>query len=62
MLENDTGIFTEINSDSIAESIIKYIENPEIKKKHGRNGRHFVIKNYGQEKIWNEVKKLIDKS
>jgi glycosyltransferase involved in cell wall biosynthesis len=55
IIENQTGIFTEIKAQSISDSIQYYINNPEIAKNHGENGRKFVLDNFQQEIIWKEI-------
>ena len=61
IIENETGIFCNIEPMSISEKILYYLNNPAIAKQHGRNGRKFVLSNFQQEIIWNEIKeKLIE--
>jgi glycosyltransferase involved in cell wall biosynthesis len=55
IVENSTGIFTEINSNSISEKIQFYIDNPYISNAHGKNGRTFILKNYLEEDIWKKL-------
>ncbi len=52
IIENVTGIFSEIEPHSLSEAIEFYLENPDIRKEHGSNGRNFVEKNFNQKKIW----------
>jgi glycosyltransferase involved in cell wall biosynthesis len=58
ILEGKTGLFCNINSISIARSIEYYINNENICKSHGINGRKFVIENFNQEKIWHKLEQL----
>ena len=53
-----TGIFCTLDAFSIANSIEYYINNNDIAKLHGKNGRKFVIDNFNQEKIWNKLEKI----
>lgn len=53
IIENETGIYTEINIDDISNKIQFYIQNPIIANKHGANGRIFIGKNFSQKIIWN---------
>lgn len=55
IIENQTGIFTDINEKAIADSIQFYIDNPNIANLHGENGRKFVTNNFQQKKIWEEI-------
>lgn len=58
IIENHTGIFTEVEPNSIFNSIIFYIMNPELRNKHGANGRKFVINNFSQRLIWDSLMKI----
>lgn len=58
IIENVTGQFTDTNSSKIADAISFYIKNPEIGKVHGKNGREFVVNNFDQQIVWNEIEKL----
>lgn len=40
--ENNTGLIAEITADSLAENIEKVLNNPELAKKMGKNGRDLV--------------------
>ena len=46
IVENKTGIFIKNNPKDIAEKIEYYIQNPEMKIIHGREGRKFVKENF----------------
>jgi len=58
IVENHTGIFVDNNPVSIAEGIKHYIENPDISKRHGENGRAHVLSNFDHPIIWKEIEKL----
>ena len=58
IIENETGIFCEIDSESIYLNIQFYIDNPKIAKVHGINGRKFVQKHYNQKNIWENLATL----
>lgn len=62
IVENQTGIYTNIDSADIASTICFYISNPEIGKAHGLNGRSFVKNNFNQEYIWEEIERKILKN
>jgi glycosyltransferase involved in cell wall biosynthesis len=55
IIENETGIFTEINALSISKAIEYYLANPFIRIEHGRKGREFVTKNFDQNLFWKEL-------
>src|SRR5690606_26250569 len=46
IVEHRTGVFTAIDSESIAEQILFYYKNPDIRTEHGENGRKWVIDNF----------------
>lgn len=58
IIENETGIFTEISAISISEKIKFYFNNPLIANQHGINGREFIIKNFQQEILWQYLYKI----
>ena len=58
IIENETGIFCDIDSESIYLNIQYYIDNPKIAKEHGINGRKFVRKYYNQKNIWAKLASL----
>lgn len=59
IIENKTGIYTNINSIDIAKAIQFYIDNPRIRIEHGQNGRFFVENNFTEDLIYNEIEKLL---
>lgn len=59
IIENVTGIFTELTSEDIADSIAYYINNPNIRIEHGINGRKFVVNNFSEEIIYDEIEKKL---
>ena len=62
IIENETGIFTEITAEDIASKIEFYIQHRKLAKEHGMNGRKFVLENFQQEVIWKEIEKKIFES
>lgn len=58
IIENKTGIYTDITPASISEKIEFYLQNPLIANEHGINGRSFVINNFNQIQIWNKLYKV----
>jgi len=59
ILENETGIFTEINKVSIVHAVMKYVDNPTLRQKHGQRGRQFIEENFAQMKIWQEIERIV---
>ena len=59
IVENKTGVFTEITAIDIYSKIQFYINNPTIAKLHGINGREFVKENFSQKIIWNDLLKNV---
>ncbi|WP_296122477.1 glycosyltransferase family 4 protein [uncultured Bacteroides sp.] len=58
IIEGQTGLFVEHTAESIANAI-ELLYNDELKrKKMGENGRRFVVDNFRQEIIWQEIDKL----
>lgn len=58
IIESQTGIYTDINPESIFRSIEYYLTNPNLRKIHGENGREFVIYNYSQLVVWESLAKI----
>jgi glycosyltransferase involved in cell wall biosynthesis len=48
------------NIDEIAEKIQFYIDNPDIRKEHGKNGRKFVIENFEYSKFRDKQIQIIE--
>lgn len=59
IIENETGIFCEIDPINIAAKIGFYLQNNELAVEHGLNGANFVVKNFKQEIIWKEIESKI---
>ncbi|QQT43605.1 Glycogen synthase [Sphingobacterium multivorum] len=55
IIENQTGIFVEINGSSIANGIEKYLFDTELRKKHGAAGRDFVSENFSEQIVYREI-------
>ena len=54
-----TGSYIKMNAESIVDVLSEYIDNPEMAKKRGENGRKFILENFEQIKIWNEIEDKI---
>lgn len=59
IIENGTGVFTDIRPDAIAAQIEQYLLHPETARLHGQNGRKFVVENFDQKVIWQEIETKI---
>lgn len=55
ILENETGMFIGHHPEGICEKINFYLNNPKTAIEHGKNGRAFVLDNFDQLKIWQEI-------
>lgn len=55
ILENKTGLFITNEPEVIASKILYYLENDQISKQHGKQGRVFVQENFEQTKIWDII-------
>ncbi|WP_223560014.1 glycosyltransferase family 4 protein [Chryseobacterium lathyri] len=55
IIENKTGLFIKNDSSDIIQKIEFYIENPDMKKLHGYEGRNFVQQNFEETKIWDLI-------
>lgn len=59
IVNNQTGMFTTLDPIDITRKIIFYLENKLIAKEHGLNGREFVLDNFDQRVIWQEIEKKV---
>lgn len=58
--ENKTGMFVKIgDANSIVEKVSMYIEDEALRKKHGIQGREFILQNFQQELVWDDIEKKI---
>lgn len=59
IVNNETGMFTTLNPMDITRKIVFYLENESIAKEHGLNGREFVLDNFDQKVIWQEIENKV---
>jgi glycosyltransferase involved in cell wall biosynthesis len=52
IIDNNTGIYVDLEPSDIADKILLYILNSSLRKLHGCNGRKFVQENYEQTILW----------
>ncbi|MGJ1433084.1 glycosyltransferase family 4 protein [Sphingobacterium spiritivorum] len=57
--EGITGIYTELNPESIAQAIEYYLTQPEKRIEHGKLGRQWMEESFDEEIIYQEIKKKI---
>ncbi len=55
ILNNVTGLYCDLNPESIVECVEKYIFDKNLANTHGENGRQFVINNFNQILIWDSL-------
>lgn len=55
IIEGETGLFIKNDPEDIINKIESYIENSDMKKLHGSNGRNFVRQNFEETKIWDVI-------
>jgi glycosyltransferase involved in cell wall biosynthesis len=60
IIPGETGLYTDLYINSIVDKISKYIDDINLRKEHGRNGRIFVQKKFQQEIVWESLKKVIE--
>lgn len=58
IIEKETGIFVEHDSDSIATAIDYFCSDENRRIEFGKNGRKFVVDNFEQHIIWAEIEKV----
>ncbi len=59
IIDNTTGIFTEITGIKIAEAIQRYLDNPQELLSHGLNGEKFIRDNFAEEIVYLQVEKHV---
>lgn len=59
ILENETGVFIDIDPEDIKLKLDQYLKQPLLAEAHGKNGRSFVLENYDQMKIWKEIENKV---
>ncbi len=51
-----TGTLIEPGSDaSIVDAVRGYLDDPERRRSHGRNGRRFIVESFDQQRVWNQL-------
>lgn len=60
IIDNKTGLFVGHHSDELMHAIETLYLDKEKRRTLGVNGRHFVLENFRQEDIWQEIEKLYE--
>jgi glycosyltransferase involved in cell wall biosynthesis len=55
IIENETGMFVDLTPEDIVIHIQAYLDDPALRHKHGKNGRLYVLENFEQSSIWQEI-------
>jgi len=55
ILEDETGVFTSLIPSEMSEKMQMYLNDQVLAKTHGRNGRQFIVDNFGQLSVWQEI-------
>lgn len=58
ILPNETGVFVQHDSHELELAIEHFITNHEYARTMGVQGRNFVIRNFEEHIVWNEIEKL----
>lgn len=59
IVNNITGLFIKNSPESIVLGIEKYLKDANLRKEHGKNGRKFVVDNFDQTIVWEEIHKIL---
>ena len=60
IIKDVTGDYIEMTAESVYNNILRYMENTQLCRKMGENGRRFVMDNFSEEIIWKEIEKLYE--
>lgn len=60
VIEGETGFFVDNTVDSIVNGISIYLSDESIRLSHGINGRRFVLNNFEEKKIWEEIRSKLE--
>lgn len=55
IIDGETGIFVKNEPEDIKTKIVSYLENDNLRKEHGANGRTFVREYFQQNKVWDLI-------
>lgn len=58
---NEWGLLVPSNeADDLAEALTTLVNDPDMRKKFGKNGRRFVLEEYGSEKYANNILEMVE--
>ena len=58
IVENQTGVFVDHTLEGILDAMNLFYEDERLRMQYGCNGRKFVVENFDQHIIWEEIEKL----
>ena len=58
IVAGETGEYVEHDSNDIVKHLELFIKDRDLKQSYGANGRKFVVDNFRQERVWEEIEKL----
>lgn len=58
IVEGVTGLYTSLNAQDLFGKIYYFYKNPVRAEKYGKNGRKFILSNFEQHLIWQELELL----
>lgn len=58
IIDKETGLFISHEPESIKKGILLYLQDDNMRKIHGKNGRKFVTENFVNKEVWNDIEKL----
>lgn len=59
IIEDFTGIYTDIDATSIATAIQRYYDHPDLRYQHGRNGVKYVQNHFSEQRLFEEIEKNV---
>lgn len=61
IVENETGFFVNHDEKDLEQALRKLYDDVSLRESMGKAGRKFVVDNFRQEKVWEEIEKLYQK-
>jgi len=59
IINRETGRFTSLAPEDLASNILFYLVNREVAQNDGRKGREFVVDNFSQHIVWEEIENKV---
>jgi glycosyltransferase involved in cell wall biosynthesis len=61
VLDGVTGTLVEPgDTNALAEALRRYLDDPGLRRRHGQAGRRYVVENFQQQRVWNELYSLYE--